>query len=206
LLAPSLEDSHECTAKARRVQQHEMLSRAQDRPDLLCGCSCDLVYKFWCKSGPSPPCVVRAAGPALRLARYRQMLGGSGPEDLTLTVQPSLDFLQAAPALIGPCPFSKLDPRGFIGGFARLAIACLHGGADQQSGPGRPKRTPNPHHAGARSDRAAPSNCRTGAQPNSAPLLPSYRSAVLDLAVSLVAARARKLADRSARDRFTLAL
>src|SRR5229473_4614015 len=27
----------------------------------------------------------------------------------------------------GRCPFSKLNLRGFIGGFARLAIACLHG-------------------------------------------------------------------------------
>src|SRR5229473_6325983 len=103
------------------------------------------------------------------------------------------------------CPFSKLNPRGLIAGFARLAIACRHGHADQQSRPGRPKRTPNPHRAGARSDRAAPSNCRAGAQPNSAPLLPSYRSAVLDPAVAPVAAIARKPADRSARDRLTLA-
>jgi hypothetical protein len=38
-----------------------------------------------------------------------------------------------------------------------------------------------------------------------APRLPSYRSAVLALAVALVAAMARKPADRSARDRLTLA-
>src|SRR5713101_8794467 len=102
-------------------------------------------------------------------------------------------------------PRSKPNPRGLIGDFAGLAIACLHGHADQRSGPGRPKRTPNPHRAGARSDRAAPSNCSAGAQPNSAPQLPSYRSAVLDPAVALVAAIARKPADRSARDRLTLA-
>src|SRR6202022_992202 len=58
----------------------------------------------------------------------------------------------------------KLDPRGFIGGFARLTIVCLHGDADQRSGPNRPKRTPNPHRAVAGSDRAAPSNCRAGAR------------------------------------------
>src|SRR6266851_6563082 len=103
------------------------------------------------------------------------------------------------------CPFSKLNRRGFIGGFARLAIACLHGHADQQSRPGRAKRTPNPHRAVAGGYRVAPPNCRAGAQPNSAPLPPSYRSAVLDLAVALVVAMARKPADRSARDRLTLA-
>ena len=72
------------------------------------------------------------------------------------------------------CASSKPNPHEFIGGFERLAIACLHGDAGKQSGPGRPKRTPNPHRAGAGIDRPAPSNSRAGAQPNSLPLLPSY--------------------------------
>ena len=67
------------------------------------------------------------------------------------------------------CPSSKLSPREFVGGFERKAIACVHGEADKWSATGRPKRTPNPHRAGVGSDRAAPSNCGAGAQPNSAP-------------------------------------
>ena len=55
------------------------------------------------------------------------------------------------------CPFSKLNPRGFIGGCDRLAIACVHGHSDRRSIVGLPKRTPNPHRAGAESDRAAAS-------------------------------------------------
>src|ERR1700720_3975073 len=55
------------------------------------------------------------------------------------------------------CPFSKLNPRGFIGGCDRLAIACVHGHSDRRSIVGLPKRTPNPHRAGAESDRAATS-------------------------------------------------
>jgi hypothetical protein len=72
-----------------------------------------------------------------------------------------------------PCPSSELNPREFIGGFDLLAIASIHGDADKRSGPGRPKRTPNPHSAGAGIDRAAPSNCSAGAQPNSSSLLAS---------------------------------
>jgi hypothetical protein len=51
------------------------------------------------------------------------------------------------------CPSSKLYPHGFIGGFTLVAIACLHGNADQQSGSGRPNRTPNAHRAVAGGDR-----------------------------------------------------
>jgi hypothetical protein len=42
-----------------------------------------------------------------------------------------------------PCGSSELNPREFVGGFERLAIACLHGDVDKRSGFGRPKRTPN---------------------------------------------------------------
>jgi hypothetical protein len=70
------------------------------------------------------------------------------------------------------CGFSKLNPHEFIGGFERMAIACLHGEADKRSGIGRAKRTPNPYLAAFGIDRAAPSNRRAGAQPNSSPLLP----------------------------------
>src|ERR1019366_1361496 len=90
-------------------------------------------------------------------------------------------------SILGRCGFSKRNPHEFIGGFERLAIACLHGDADKRSRPGRPKRTPNPHRAGAGIDRPAPSNRRAGAQPNSSLLLPSFGSAALDLAVALVA-------------------
>ena len=88
--------------------------------------------------------------------------------------------------------FSKLNPHEFIGGFERLAIACLHGEADKRSGLGRPKRTPNPHYAGVGTDRAAPSNCRAGGQDNSLPVLPSFGAAAVDLAVALLAGMARK--------------
>src|SRR5712692_10307835 len=44
------------------------------------------------------------------------------------------EMLQSFPG----CPSSELNPHRFIGGFARLAIACLHAHADQRSGPGRP--------------------------------------------------------------------
>src|SRR5208282_3509773 len=60
-------------------------------------------------------------------------------------------------------PRSKRSPREFIGGFERLAIACLHGDADKRSGPGHPNRTPNPHRAAVGRDRAAAPNCRAGA-------------------------------------------
>jgi|SRR5208282_4549541 len=48
---------------------------------------------------------------------------------------------------------SKLNPREFVGGFERLAIACVHGEADKRSAPGRQKRTPNSHRAAIGIDR-----------------------------------------------------
>ena len=102
--------------------------------------------------------------------------------------------------------FSKLDSQGFIGGFERLAIACLHADAEKGGGLGRPKRTANPHCAAVGIDRAAPSNCRAGALPNLSPVLPSLGSAALDLAVALVAAMARNPDDdRPAGDGLALA-
>jgi hypothetical protein len=87
----------------------------------------------------------------------------------------------------GPiCGFSKLNPREFIGGFERLAIACRHGDADKRRGPGHPKRTPNPYRAAVGRDRAAPSNRRAGAQRNSSPVLSPLGSAVLDIVLALV--------------------
>jgi AraC-like DNA-binding protein len=43
-----------------------------------------------------------------------------------------------------PCGSSKLNPRELVGGFERLAIACLHGDADKRSGLGRPEASPEP--------------------------------------------------------------
>ena len=86
-----------------------------------------------------------------------------------------------------------------------MAIACFDGEADQRSGAGRAKRTPNPHRAAVGIDRTAPSNCRAGAQPNSAPLLPPLRSPILDLVLTLVASMARQPDDRPAGDRLALA-
>ena len=106
---------------------------------------------------------------------------------------------------IDRCRFSKLDPREFIGGFGRLAIACLHGDADKRRDLGRAKRTPNPYLAAFGIDRAATSNRGAGAQPNSSSLLPSLRSPVLDLAIALVVGLARKPGDRPAGDRLALA-
>jgi hypothetical protein len=40
------------------------------------------------------------------------------------------------------CGLSKLNPRGFIGGLERMAIACLYGDADKRSAAARPQRTP----------------------------------------------------------------
>jgi hypothetical protein len=37
---------------------------------------------------------------------------------------------------------SKLNPHEFIGGFERLAIACLHGDGDKRDSPGRRERIP----------------------------------------------------------------
>src|SRR5229473_2920784 len=89
------------------------------------------------------------------------------------------------------CGFSKLDPCGFIGGFDRLGIACVHGDA------------PNPHNAGVGSDSAAASNRGAETQSNSSPVLPSFGSAALDFAVALVARLARQFSDRPARDRWS---
>jgi hypothetical protein len=106
---------------------------------------------------------------------------------------------------IKPCGFSKLNPQGFIGGFERMAIACLHGDANKRSAAARPPRTPNPNCAAVGRDRAAPSNCRAGAQRNSSPVLSPLGSAVLDLVLALVAPMARQPDHRPARDRLALA-
>src|SRR5208282_5530028 len=91
------------------------------------------------------------------------------------------------------CGSSNLNPSEFIGGFERLAIACVHGDADKRSAPGRPKRrTPDPHRAAVGIDRAAPSNRRAPAPPNSSPVLSSLGSAVLSLVLALVASMARR--------------
>jgi hypothetical protein len=103
------------------------------------------------------------------------------------------------------CGFSQLNPHEFIGGFEGLAIAYLHGSADERSGLGRPKRISNPHRATVGRDRAAPSNCGAEAQPNSSPVLSPLGSAVLDLVLALVAAMARKPGYRPGRDGLALA-
>ena len=108
-------------------------------------------------------------------------------------------------SILGRCGFSKRNPHEFIGGFERLAIACLHGDADKRGGPGRRKRTPNPHRAAVGRDRAAPSNRRTGAQRNSSPLLSPLGSAVLDIVLALVAPMARQPDHRPAGDGLALA-
>jgi hypothetical protein len=103
------------------------------------------------------------------------------------------------------CGFSKLNPPGFIGGFERMAIACLYGDADRRSAAARPQRTPNPNRAAVGGDRPAPSNRRARAQPNSSPVLSPLGSAVLDLVFALVAPMARQPDHRPARDGLALA-
>ncbi len=73
-----------------------------------------------------------------------------------------------------PCHSSKLNPHEFIGGFACLAIGCVHGEADKRSGLGRPKRTKNLRFAAAGSDRSTASNCSTEAKPDPSPMLSVY--------------------------------
>ena len=102
-------------------------------------------------------------------------------------------------------PSSKLNPHEFIGRFKRMAIACLQGEANKRSGPGRPKRTPDPHLAAFGIERAAPSNRRAGAQPNSSSVLSPLGSAVLDPVLALVAAMARQPDHSPARDSLALA-
>ncbi len=75
----------------------------------------------------------------------------------------------------------------------RPRIACVHGDA------------PNPHRAGVGNDRAAPSNRGATAQRNSSPVLQSFGSTALDLAVALVARLARQFSDHTARDGLALA-
>ena len=108
----------------------------------------------------------------------------------------TLDALKQRTIIVGnsgACGLSKLNPRGFIGGFDRLGIACVHGDA------------PNPHRAVVGNDRAAPSNRGATAQRNSSPVLQSFGSTALDLAVALVARLARQFSDRTARDGLALA-
>ncbi len=68
-----------------------------------------------------------------------------------------------------------------------MAIAWFNGDADKRSGLGGRERATNAHGAGIGIDRAAPSNCCAGAQPNSSALLPPLGSVVLDLVVVVVA-------------------
>ena len=72
------------------------------------------------------------------------------------------------------CPYSKLNPPEFIGGFDLSAIACSHGDGDKRSARGRRKRAANPHFAAVGIDSAAPSNFHTEAEPNPSPMLSVY--------------------------------
>jgi hypothetical protein len=123
----------------------------------------------------------------------------------------SLRFLRAFLKFIekdadDTCGSSKLNPSEFIGGFERLAIACVHGNAEKRSAPGRRKRrTPDPYRAAVGIDRAAPSNRRAPARPNSSPVLSSLESAVLGPVLALVASMARQPDHRPARDGLALA-
>src|SRR5712692_7823179 len=73
------------------------------------------------------------------------------------------------------------------------------------STPGRRTATANPHRTCVGNYRVAPSNRGAGARPNSSPLLASFGSTAVDLAVALVVGLARKPDDRPARDGITLA-
>jgi hypothetical protein len=103
------------------------------------------------------------------------------------------------------CGSSKLDPRELVGGFERLAIACLYGDADKCSAAARPQRTSNSHLAAVGIDCPAPSNCRARTQRNSSSLLSPLGSAVLDLALALVVPMARQPDHHPARDGLALA-
>jgi hypothetical protein len=104
------------------------------------------------------------------------------------------------------CPFSKLNPRGFIGRFDGPELASVHGDAEKWSIAGRPKRTPDPHRAGEVSEMIALRHqiAVWELQPNSSPVLSTFGSAALDLVVAPVAGMARKPDDRPARDRLAL--
>jgi hypothetical protein len=91
------------------------------------------------------------------------------------------------------------------GGLERLAIACLHGDADQRSAAACPQRTPNPYRAGVGIDRPAPSNCCARAQRHASSLLSFSGSTVLALAYAVVVGLAGQPGDRSAGDGLALA-
>jgi hypothetical protein len=103
------------------------------------------------------------------------------------------------------CASSKLNPRDLIGGFERMAIACLYGDADKLTSPARPQRIPKPHRAAVGIDRPAPSDCGARAQRNSSPVLSPLGSAVLDLILTLVVPMARQPDHRAARNGLALA-
>jgi hypothetical protein len=86
-----------------------------------------------------------------------------------------------------------------------MAIACDYGRAEERRTLPRPKESPGGHRAGVGNDRAAQSNCCAGAQPNSSPVLPSFRSVALNLAVARVAGMAPKPDDRPAGNGLALA-
>ena len=101
---------------------------------------------------------------------------------------------------------SQLDPRELVGGFDRLAVACSDGYRDKRIILGGPRqRTANPRCAAVGIDRAAPSNRRARAQPNSSPVLSPLGSTVLDFVLALVAAMARQPDRRPFRDSLALA-
>jgi hypothetical protein len=104
------------------------------------------------------------------------------------------------------CGSSQLDPRELVGGFDGLAVACSDGDRDTRIILERPRqRTANPRCAAVRIDRAAPSNRRARAQPNSSPVLSPLGSTVLDFVLALVAAMARQPDHRPVRDTLALA-
>src|SRR5260370_33769039 len=117
---------------------------------------------------------------------------------------------QSAEALrnqrLNACGSSQLDPRELVDGFDGLAVACSDGDRDKRIILGGPRqRTANPRCAAVGIDRAAPSNRRARAQPNSSPVLSPLGSTVLDFVLALVAAMARQPDHLPARDSLALA-
>src|SRR5579864_2127610 len=92
-------------------------------------------------------------------------VSGLGLRSLRLPPYTPALFLARCAAIFVTYPAQNLSAR-IRWWFERLAITCVHGDADKRSCPRRSKRTPNPHCAAVGIDRAAPSNCRTGALPN----------------------------------------
>src|SRR6516225_2989512 len=96
------------------------------------------------------------------------------------------------------CGFSELNRHGFVGDFERLAIAaCMTTPSDEAVLVPEPP-IPKLRGISVGSSRAAPSDCRVDAQRYSSTMLSRLGSAVLGLAVVVMAPLAAGPTDRAA--------